>query len=137
MMKQQFKETALGAMGSVTGGASILGSWQVCHSVCLGLIALLGMLGITLAGMPLLFLTEIALPLWSLAVLLWAVSLGLYLRKGCVSKNLLLLNAGLIIAGTPFPSVQEFSLGFWTVGGLLGGTSLFLFTREKLRRTHP
>ncbi len=133
-MIKNIKEKVIGASGSISGTASILGSWQVCHNVCLGLIALLGVLGITIVGMPLAFLTRVAIPIWSFAVIILFVTVYLYMTRKCISKNLLIMNTGLIIAGTPFQSVQEFSIYFWTVGGITAILGLTLFIKEKIEK---
>ena len=135
-MKEEAKEKILGATGSVSGAASIMGSWQICHHICLGIIALLSVVGITITGMPLLFLTKIAIPMWLIAVLLLSASVILYRMKKCISRNLIIFNAGLIIAGIPFQSVQPFSAYFWTVGGAisLAAVILFLKGRKKAKR---
>ena len=133
-MVKNLKEKAIGATGSVSGAASILGSWQVCHNVCLGIIALLGLVGITVVGMPLLFLTKIAIPMWTIAVVLLAAVVWLYFSKHCISKNLIMLNSGLIIAGTPFQQVQQFSIFFWVVGGFLAAAGVSLFVKEKIQK---
>ena len=133
-MIKNAKEKLIGATGSVSGAASILGSWQVCHNVCLGLIALLGLIGITVVGMPLLFLTKIAMPIWIIAVLLLALTIWIYTSRKCISKNLIIFNSGLIIAGTPFQQVQQFSIFFWVVGGLLAATGIIFFIKEKIEK---
>jgi len=133
-MVKNLTEKAIGATGSVSGAASILGSWQVCHNVCLGIIALLGLVGITVVGMPLLFLTKIAIPMWTIAVVLLAAVVWLYFSKHCISKNLIMLNSGLIIAGTPFQQVQQFSIFFWVVGGFLAAAGVSLFVKEKIQK---
>jgi hypothetical protein len=128
------KERVATVTGSVSGFASILGSWQVCHNVCLGLIALLSILGITVTGMPLLFLTKLAIPFWSLAVVLFVVVFYFYKTRHCISKNLLLFNAGLIITGIPFSLPQVLQMSGWVVGGMLTVSGIVLFIREKVRR---
>ena len=133
-MIKNIKEKAIGATGSVSGIASILGSWQVCHNICLGIIALLGIIGITVVGMPLLFLTKIAVPIWTVAVILLLVTIAIYMKKKCISKNLIILNSGLIIAGTPFQPLQKFSILFWTVGGILALAGISLFIKEKMQK---
>lgn len=133
-MIKNIKEKAIGATGSVSGAASILGSWQVCHNICLGIIALLGIIGITIVGMPLLFLTKVAVPIWTVAVILLLVTIILYIKKKCISKNLIILNSGLIIAGTPFQSLQKFSIFFWTVGGILAVTGISLFIKDRIQK---
>ncbi|HLC61870.1 MAG TPA: hypothetical protein VJI52_02540 [Candidatus Nanoarchaeia archaeon] len=132
-MAKNLKEKFIGASGSVSGAASVLGSWQICHSLCLGLIALLGVVGITVTGMPLFFLTNIAVPMWTIAVLLLAVTIIVYTQKKCISKNLIIFNSGLILAGTPFQSVQKFSAYFWVVGGLIAACGIFLFVKDKIK----
>ena len=132
-MKKDIKEKVIGATGSVSGAASIIGSWQICHSLCLGLIALLGVVGITVTGMPLLFFTKIAVPLWTIAVLLLITTIFVYTQKKCISKNLIILNSGLIIAGTPFQSLQKFSIFFWIVGGATALAGIFMFVKDKMK----
>lgn len=133
-MVKNAKEKLIGATGSISGATSILGSWQICHNVCLGLIALLGLIGITVVGMPLLFFTKIAIPAWIIAVLLLVVVVWLYFNKYCISRNLVIFNSGLIIAGTPFQQVQQFSVFFWVVGGLLAAAGVSLFVKEKIEK---
>ncbi|MBI2575731.1 hypothetical protein HYV84_00825 [Candidatus Woesearchaeota archaeon] len=133
-MKEQTKERLIASTGSISGATSVLGSWQVCHSICLGIVAMLGVIGITVTGMPLLFLTKVALPLWTLALVLLGVTIVLYFKKHCISKNLIVMNTGLIIAGTPLKQVQSFSSVFLTVGGAIAATGIFLFIREKIKK---
>ncbi|MBI2558694.1 hypothetical protein HYW20_05200 [Candidatus Woesearchaeota archaeon] len=132
------KEKLIGATGSISGGASILGSWQVCHNVCLGMIFLLSLVGITITGMPLLFLTKIAVPLWAVAVLILLATIVLYQTRKCISKNLIILNSGLIIAGTPFQNLQRFNVFFWAIGGFVALVGIVLFIRDRIsnRRCH-
>jgi len=131
---KNLKEKAVGAVGTVSGAASILGSWQICHNLCLALIAVLGVIGITLTGMPLLFFTKIAVPVWTFAVILLVATLLLYLKMKCISKNLIIINSGLIIAGIPFQSLQKFNILFWIVGGAVVLSGLFLFVKERLSK---
>ena len=119
---------------SLSGFVSILGSWQVCHSVCLGVIFLLSIIGITVTGMPLLFLTKLALPLWIIAFTLLMVTFLLYFKKRCFSNNLLLFNSGIIIAGIPFQQFQKFTPFFWTIGGALSLTGIILFIKDRINK---
>lgn len=132
----KIREKAVGVTGSVSGAASVLGSWQVCHNVCLGLIALLSVMGITLTGMPLLFLTKVAVPLWLIAVALLGVVMYFYVNRHCISKNLILFNSGLIIAGVPFKALQQYQQPFWVVGGglALAGIALYIKGRVKKKK---
>jgi len=132
-MIKNLKERAIGVSGSASGLASIAGSWQICHNICLGLIAVLGAVGITVAGMPLLFLTKIAVPLWTAALALLLVTIAVYAKKRCISNKLIIFNSGLIIAGMPFAYMQRFSPFFWAAGGLVAFTGAALFIKDKLQ----
>ncbi len=131
---KEIEVKAAGAVGSISGAASILGSWQVCHSVCLGLIALLSVMGITLTGMPLAFLTRVAVPLWLVAVALLGVVAYFYFKRHCISKSLMLLNSGLIIAGTPFQALQQYRYAFWVIGGGLALAGIALYAKGKIKK---
>ena len=132
-MGKDTKEKVVGASGSVSGLTSFLGSWQICHNVCLGIIALLGVIGITIVGMPLLFLTKIAIPLWITAISLLLITIFFYFKKRCISNRLILFNSGLIIAGFPF-QIGNFLITFWIVGGLLSIIGISLFFKDKLNK---
>ncbi len=133
-MIENLKEKAVVTTGSLSGATSILGSWQICHNLCLGVIVLLGILGITVIGMPLMFLRKIAVPMWSIAVILLLVVFLFYIKKKCISKNLIIVNSGLIIAGTPFQTLQSFQVFFWTIGGILVVLGISLFIKDKINK---
>lgn len=128
------KEGYVGFLGSLSGGASILGSWQICHNACLGLIALLSIIGITLTGMPLVFFTKIVVPMWLTAVGLLLVVLYFYFSRHCISRNLILINTGLIVAGTPDKFVGSFQPLFWVAGGLVSLSGIGLYIKDKIAK---
>ena len=132
--KKNIGEKAAGFSSTLSGSLSFLGGWQVCHNICLGIIALLSVIGITVVGMPLLFLTKVAIPFWIAAVALFIITLIFYFKMKCISKNLIILNAGIIIAGVPFQQVQNYSLVFWIIGGSLVVLSLFLYLKKKIKK---
>ncbi len=117
---------------AISGIMSFLGGYQVCHSICLGIIAMMSIIGITIIGMPLLFLTKVAVPFWIAAVLLLGITLLFYFKKKCISKNLILFNAGIIIVGIPFQQLQKFTAIFWVIGGTLIIISVILYIKNKL-----
>jgi len=119
---------------SLSGALSFLGGYQVCHNICLGIIAMLSLIGITIVGMPLLFLQKVAVPFWIAAVLLFAITLTLYFKKKCISKNLLMLNSGIIIAGIPFKALQSYLVIFWIIGGTLVVLSLLFYIKGKIAK---
>jgi hypothetical protein len=133
-MIKKIKEKIIGTTGSISGAASVMGSWQICHNICLGIVALLALLGITVVGMPLAFLTRLAVPFWSVAVALLLVTIILYVKKKCISKNLIMFNSGLIIAGVPFQVLQNFQIFFWVIGGVLALTATGIFIKNKIKK---
>ena len=131
--KTRIIEKTGSATSTISGTISFLGSYQVCHNLCLGIIALLSIVGITVVGMPLLFLTKVAMPFWIAAVTLFATTLVFYFKMRCISKNLLLFNAGVLTAGIPFRAVQDYSPLFWGVGGALISVSVVWFLKDRFK----
>ena len=135
-MTSNIKEKLLGASGSISGGLSVLGSYQVCHNVCLGLISILTLLGFTITGMPLLFLTRVSIPFWAIALALLILAIILKFGKNMeFSGKIILLNSGLIIAGIPFQELQQFNYIFWIIGGVLAVFSIGWYVYDKLNKT--
>lgn len=129
-MIRNLKERIIGLTGSASGITSVLGSWQICHNICLGIVAFLAVLGISIVGMPLIFLTKIAIPFWSAALILLLITIAFYIKKKCISRNLIMFNSGLIIAGTPF--LADFRLFFWIIGGVLALAATVIFIKKKM-----
>ena len=125
-------ENIINSAGSISSCASILGSWQICHNFCLALIFVLSLMGITVVGMPLQFFTTIAVPMWTIAVILFAITLFFYFNRHCISRNIILINSGLLIAGIPFPFLQKFSLFFWIIGGLITFVGIYCAIKENI-----
>ena len=135
-MSNAIKEKVLGATGSISGSLSFLGGYQVCHNVCLGLISILTLLGFTITGMPLLFLTRVAIPFWAIALALLILTIILKFGKNMeFSGKIILLNSGLIIAGIPFQELEQFNYIFWTIGGVLVLSSVgwYIYNRFKAK----
>jgi len=132
-LKHTIKEK-LSSIGSIfSSSLSFLGGYQVCHSVCLGIISALSIIGITVTGMPLFFLQSVAIPFWIAAVVLLMITLLFYIKKKCISLNLIIFNTGIIIAGTPFAAAQKYNIFLWIIGGLFVLISIILFSRSKIR----
>lgn len=129
------KEKIISSSGSVTGTLSVLGSYQVCHNICMSLITILTFLGFTVAGMPLLFLTKVAVPFWIAAISLLIVAIILKYKKIMnISDKVILLNSGLIIVGTPFQQVQKFNYIFWIIGGVLAFSGIGWYFYDKFKK---
>ena len=129
------KEKILGVSGGISGSLSFLGGYQVCHNACLALVAFLTFLGFAVAGMPLLFLTKVAIPFWIAAISLLLITLILKHKKIIsLSDKAILLNSGLIVAGMPFQQVQEFNYVFWTIGGVLVVSSIGWYVYDNIEK---
>lgn len=129
------KDKLVSVAGTATATTSILGGYQICHSVCMGIIALLSIIGITVVGMPLMFLTKVAVPFWIAGIsFLSGMAVLTYAKKLHFSQNLMLANAGLLIAGTPFQTVQQFQTLLWFIGGALVVTSIILALQTRGQR---
>lgn len=126
------KEIFLSLFSGLSGSLSFLGGWQICHNLCLGIIALLSIVGITIVGMPLLFLTQYAVYFWSTAVLLLIPTLIMYWKnRKCMSIKLILFNVGIVIASVPFVQSTAYQIVFWIVGGILILSSIWMFLKSR------
>ncbi len=122
------------AAGTISSGASLLSGYQVCHNVCMGLIGLLSIVGITLVGMPLAFLLPYSIPFWIIGALLLLVTAAWYVQKPhCVPKHLVLFNAGILIAAIPFKELQKLQLVFWITGGMIIAFAIYGYWTKRQR----
>ena len=126
------KEKLVGSAGAVSAATSALGGYQVCHNLCMAVIALLSILGVTVAGMPLMFLTKVAVPFWIAAVAMLGIMGYFHLKMKCISGKLLVFNSGLIIAGVPFAPLNQHPIILWVIGGALVLSAATLYIVEKL-----
>lgn len=134
MKNKNIKEKITSIFSSLSGAVSFLGSYQVCHALCLWIITLLSLIGITVVGMPLLFFQKVALPFWVIALALLIISFLVYYKKKCISRNLLIFNLGILIAGIPFKQIQDFSIYFISIGGLIVLMSLILMIKNRSKK---
>ena len=58
-----------------TSTATLISAHNVCHSLCLGLIAFLAAFGIVLTGMPLAFLQDYNIYFWTMAFITMVIML--------------------------------------------------------------
>jgi len=132
MNRKDFKSKVVGVSGSVSGAGSVISAHNVCHALCLGVVAVLSVFGIVVASDVLMFLENFALTFWSMGLFFLAISLLLLYKYGkCISQKLILANAGLLTIGVPFPSLQAYSLVFYTFGGFIVATSFGWYLRDK------
>lgn len=131
-----FREKYLSLSSSLSGMIGFLGGYQVCHNVCLGIIAALSLIGITVAGMPLLFLTKVAVPFWIAAVLLFALTFAFSLKMKSAPKNLLMINLGILAAAVPFKTVQAYRPILWVAGGTLIALGILSYVKARIAKKH-
>ena len=131
-LKNHKKEKYVSYFSSLSGSSGVFSSYQVCHSICLGVIALLSLIGITLVGLPFLFLQKWALPLWTIALLLFGISIILHIKHKHMSRNLLIFNLGAIIVGIPFEYLAFLKAYFFAIGFSIIIFSLYLIIKKRL-----
>ncbi len=118
-------QPTLGGTGNLVSSASGLlatlgSSFQLCHTLCLTLMAMLATIGIVGIGFPLLFLVDYGIYFWGFALLLLVPALLMRLANSrCGSTQVLLFNVGVVIAGTPPQFTFGFQPLFWGIGGAL------------------
>ena len=131
-----FGEKTVGVSSGISGFASVLGSYQVCHALCLGVLALLSAVGIAAVGMPFFFLTKVAVYFWVGALGLLLLTFLLSLKMRCAPHKTLLLNSGLVIAGTPSSLAGEYTTYTLVVGtiGILMSITWYIHGKVHLYR---
>ncbi|MBI2543262.1 MAG: hypothetical protein HYW24_03690 [Candidatus Aenigmarchaeota archaeon] len=118
------------AFGSVSGVGSIVSAHNVCHSVCLAVVAILSVFGIIVSSNVLMFLEDYNLLFWSMGILFLGVSLLLYLKFGkCISTKMILFNVGLLVIGFPFTLLSQYV--FWVLGGTISISSVVWYLKDK------
>ncbi len=129
------KNRLLGSGGTVSGLLGGIGSLSnVCHSLCVSVVSLLAIFGITTQILPLMFLQTYQLYFWSAALVFTALSFYFFLKqKPAIARdrNLLLINAGLLLFGLPFTQVADFQEFFRFIGGSAAIAGVLLFLLEK------
>lgn len=116
--------------GSVSGAGSIISAHNICHYLCLGVVALLSVFGIIVSSDILMWLENYNLLFWSMGLVFFFVGLFLFYRKPCcISEKTLLFNAGLLSIGFPF--FRDISLIFQAIGILASLSATVWFLAEK------
>ncbi|MEK7516780.1 MAG: hypothetical protein AAB562_04260 [Patescibacteria group bacterium] len=123
---------ALSRGSKISGCASVLGSWQICHNLCSSLVAALTTLGFAIQGMPLLFLNRWQTPLWMVALALFGalILLRFVMRMRFITRRSMLGNVGLILAGLPFDAPWISSAR--TIGIAVAIVALLWYLKERI-----
>ncbi|MBI4153882.1 hypothetical protein HY501_00960 [Candidatus Woesearchaeota archaeon] len=104
----------VGLLGAIPGTGSIIYSYNVCHNICLGVVAMLSVFGIAVSSDILMFLQGYTTIFWTAGMLMLLTTLLIYARLRCISTKLIFLNTGLLIAGVPF--FPGWQILFWIAG---------------------
>ncbi|MBI4163387.1 MAG: hypothetical protein HY512_00875 [Candidatus Aenigmarchaeota archaeon] len=133
MGKQKHKKDGKGVFaiaGSVSGAGSIISAHNVCHSICLAVVALLSVFGIFVSADILMWLQDYNLFFWTMGVAFLAISLAIYYKMPCcISTKMILFNVGLLIIGLPF--LATFNIVLWLIGGYIVLLSISWLIIEK------
>lgn len=123
---------AVGVVGGISGTGSIISAHNVCHALCLSVVAVLSVFGIAVSSTALMFLEDYQMLFWSMGIFFLALSLFLYFKFGkCISEKLILFNSGLLVMGIPFASLQSYQLLFWMVGGAISLGSVGMYLKDR------
>src|SRR3989344_1321523 len=133
MRQKKIQKTGKYASAGATAFTTLgITAHNFCHYLCLGVVALLSVAGITAAGMPLMWLEDYAVYFWLMGLIFLGVSFYLlYTRPFCISKNAITANTGLLIAAVPLKnSIGSSIYLFWAIGGLLFGYTALLYLKS-------
>ncbi len=123
----------VGILSTASSGASVFSSYNVCHSICMVVVSLLSIMGVTASATFLLFLQPYSLLLWNIGLAFLVLSLLLYIRfGGCISWKLIMFNGGLIIASFPF--FESMFYVFWAVGFPISGYAVYLYIKSRRKK---
>lgn len=122
-----------GSGGTASGVLGGIGSvHNVCHSLCVSIVSIAALFGITLNILPLMFLQTYQLYFWRAAFIFTIASLYFYLKqkhKSVFDRNLLLINYGMLTFGLPLSGfLADYSDFFRFIGISLAVAGVFLLT---------
>ena len=129
-MKRKAKngKGVFGIAGGVSGAGSVISAHNICHAVCLAVVAFLSIFGIIVSSDVLMWLQDYNLFFWSMGIIFLGISLVLlYIKGDCISKKMIVLNVGLLIIGFPF--LQNWLI--WVTGILISLFSICWYLRDK------
>lgn len=121
--------------GTASGIGSVISVHNVCHSLCLGVAALLSIFGITISSNSLMFLQNYNMLFWGMGMLFLALNLFLLAKyPNCMPKHMIVINIGLLVIGFPFFQYAKFNFIFWIIGGLIAATGVGMWINKRWKR---
>jgi len=126
--KQKNEKKIFGIASGVSGAGSVISAHNVCHTICLAVVAFLSVFGIIVSSDILMWLQDYNLFFWSMGMIFLGISLVLlYIKGNCISKKMIFLNIGLLVIGFPF--LQNWFV--WIPGILVVLFSIGWYLRDK------
>lgn len=124
------KTRLFGSGGTTSSVFGAIGSvHNVCHSLCVTVVSMLAIFGITTQILPLMFLQTYQLYFWLGALVFTGASFYFYLKQRhprTFDRNLLFINVGLLTFGMPFKQFSDYMDFFRFIGGSLAIIGVFL-----------
>src|SRR3989344_3290358 len=133
MRQKKIQKTGKYASAGATAFTTLgITAHNFCHYLCLGVVAMLTIAGVSVVGMPLMWLEVYAVYFWLMGLVFLGVSFYLlYTRPFCISRNAIMANSGLLVAAVPLKNViGEPIYLFWIIGGVIFGYAAFLYLRK-------
>lgn len=129
------KNRLFGSGGTASGILGGLGSLHnICHSICLTIVAVLAVFGISTSILPLMFLQTYQMYFWWAALVFTGVSYYFYMkqrRHRALDRNLLIINIGLLTFGLPFKQISDYRDFFRFIGTSATTIGIFLLVFSK------
>lgn len=120
----------VGAATAVSGAGSFISAHNVCHTICLGAVAVLSFFGIAASSDILMFLQDYNPIFWTMGIFFLFLSLLLLVKYGpCISKKMIVGNVGLLFIGVPF--FKDISGLFMVLGSSILLVSILTYLDDK------
>ncbi len=124
--------------GTASGTLGSIGSLpNACHSLCMSVVSLLAVFGITLNILPLMFIQTYRFYFWLAALVLTALAFYFYQKKQIKlprDRNFIILNTGLLTFSLPFYFLADYMDFFRFVGVIIAIFGLLSFFLAKKMR---
>jgi len=137
MRQKKIQKTGKYASAGATAFTTLgITAHNFCHYLCLGVVAMLTVAGVSVVGMPLMWLEDYAVYFWGMGLIFLGISFYLlYTRPFCISKNAITANSGLLVAAVPLKDVIGSQIYlFWASGVVIIAYAVFLYLRKLIAK---
>lgn len=124
------KASIFGITSGVSGFGGVISAHNICHSVCLAVVAVLSFFGIIVSSDILMWLEDYNLLFWGMGIIFLLISLALFVKfPRCMPTKLIVFNAGLLVIGFPFSG--SWSSQFLVIGVAMSGLAVLAYVNDK------